>query len=569
MIFLWDQGLSRVVSRRLVAGLAVFFVVSAADVAAQTSSTDPARIEERIERNRDLTPQQPAPVLENRVAPDTSDTPDAPQDLSFVLSAVVIDGVTVFTPAQLVALYQPYLGKVVTADDIRAIAATIDDLYRAEGYIFSTATVPPQEVVSGAVRFDVIEGYVADIAVTGEVPADGIVNAYLAEVLAEKPTKLATVERALLLINDLAGVAVMDSNVADGENPGEKILNIELAAQKYTGELYLDNRGTPSSGRLQSWTSGAVNGLAGAGSRAELGLFTIPNAPEELVYLQGKWLQPVGDWGATVEMAVSGSLSDAGGTAAENDTESDSFRITATVRQPLYRTRDASLWAFGELDYYNLSENTFGSVNYDDRNRTARIGVEFYSADLAGGDLYAKAAYVRGLDVLGASDKGDELLSTTDGDATFDKVTLELRRLQRLGAGVALQTQAKGQIANRNLLSAEEFSVGGGQYGRAYDYGEISGKRGVAGLMELRYTGQEPTDWIDSYDLYGFYDAGASWNSGAERDFLSSAGIGIRGQFAHDIYADFQIAKPLSRIVSTEDNKDVRYLFSIGASLSD
>lgn len=533
-----------------------------------TTSGDDARIEERIKK---VGPERPiAPEKDIKTPPVPAEAaPATPQSFSFVLSAVIIDGVTVFSAAQLASAYGDFLAKEVNADDIRTIAKRVTDMYREEGYIFSAAIVPPQEVVSGVVRLDVTEGYVEEVAFEGEGEVDGVIQSYVRPVMDERPVRLPTIERALLLINDLDGVSVQDSSVDDGSSPAAKKLVVRLDRSDFTGDLYLDNRGTPSSGRLQSWTSAAALGLTGPGSKAQLGLFTIPNQPEELVYVQGKYLQPVGGWGAKVELSVSGSLSDAGGTSAASDTESDSFRVTANLRQPIFRSRDQSLWAYAELDYYNVSENTFGSVNYDDRNRTARVGLEFYQSDFLAGDFYANAAYARGLDVLGATDDGDERLSRSDGSASFDKLSLELRRLQQLGAGFGLYTQTKGQIANRELLSAEEFSVGGGQYGRAYDYGEISGRRGIAGLVELRYTGENPTDWMDSYEFYSFYDAGAVWSSNAERASLASAGVGVRNTYAYGIYSDIQLAKPLTRPVDTTGNEDMRFLFSLGMTLSD
>ena len=214
-----------------------------------------------------------------------------------------------------------------------------------------------------------------------------------------------------------------------------------------------------------------------------------------------------------------------------------------------------------------MNEDTLGATSYEDRNRTARLGLEYYRAKLLNGDFYAKAVYARGLDILGASNPGSGQLSRSDGKTTFDKVTIEIRRMQKLWGGFGLYAQAKGQWANQPLLTAAEFSLGGSQYGRAYDYGELVGDRGAAGALELRYTGKNPADWIDSFDVYAFYDGGFVWNEGVGRQALTSAGIGVRGSFAKGFYADMQVAKPLNHEVSTEADKDLRVLFSLGVGL--
>ena len=87
--------------------------------------------------------------------------------------------------------------------------------------------------------------------------------------------------------------------------------------------------------------------------------------------------------------------------------------------------------------------------------------------------------------------------------------------------------------------------------------------------VELRYTGENPTDWMESYEVYSFYDAGAVWSSNAERASLASAGVGLRGSYVYGLYSDIQLAKPLTQPVDTTGNEDVRLLFSVGMTLSD
>ncbi len=557
------------VSRR--AGLA-FCVVAAATFGrpgygvaqSATTASDPTQIEQRIDDQQPRRPQTLQPHLE--VLPPSQITPIR-DTFSFVLSAVVIDGATVFTRASLAPLYGKYLARKVTEVEVQEIARSITQAYHDAGYVFSQADVPAQDVLAGVLKIRVTEGYVARIDYGGTGRKSGIIAAYMAPVLAEKPVRLETIERAMLLVNDLPGITVADASVGDGDEPAAKVLNLVLEETGVNADLYVDNRGTPSSGRLQAWASASANGLLATGDRLQFGLFTIPDTPRELLYGQVKWSRPLGGWGTVGEVTLSGSKVDAGGSLAASETESDSRRMQLSLRHPILRTRQDSLWASGEFDIYNVNEDTFGATSYEDRNRMARLGLEYYRAKLLNGDFYAKAVYARGLDILGASNPGSGQLSRSDGKATFDKVTIEIRRMQKLWGGFGLYAQVKGQWANQPLLTAAEFSLGGSQYGRAYDYGELVGDRGAAGALELRYTGKNPADWIDSFDVYAFYDGGFVWNEGAGRQALTSAGMGVRGSFAKGFYADMQVAKPLNHEVSTEADKDLRVLFSLGAGL--
>ena len=529
-----------------------------------TTASDPTQIEQRIDDQQPRRPQALQPHLD--VLPPSQITPIG-DTFSFVLSAVIIDGATAFTRASLAPLYGKYLARRVTEVEVQEIAQSITRAYHDAGYVFSQADVPAQDVLAGVLKIRVTEGHVARIDYGEAGEKNGIVAAYMAPVLAEKPVRLETIERAMLLVNDLPGITVADASVGDGATPADKVLKLVLEESAVNADLYVDNRGTPSSGRLQTWAAAAANGLLSTGDRLQIGLFTIPDTPRELIYGQVKWSQPLGGWGTVGEVTLSGSKVDAGNSLAASETESDSRRMQLSLRHPILRTRQDSLWASGEFDIYNVNEDTFGATSYEDRNRTARLGLEYYRSKLLNGDFYAKAVYARGLDILGASNPGNGQLSRSDGKAAFDKVTLEVRRLQKLWGGFGLYAQAKGQWANQPLLTGAEFSLGGSQYGRAFDYGELVGDRGAAGAVELRYTGKKPADWIESYDVYAFYDGGFVWNEGVGRQALTSAGLGLRSTFAKGIYADIQVAKPLNHEVSTEGDKDLRILFAVGAGM--
>ena len=132
------------------------------------------------------------------------------------------------------------------------------------------------------------------------------------------------------------------------------------------------------------------------------------------------------------------------------------------------------------------------------------------------------------------------------------------------------QLGVAGQWSADPLLSYEEFSLGGEQFGRAYDYGEVTGDDGVAGSGELRYCDSTRWPWLSEYQVYGFYDIGAVWNEtpggGTTRDSLASAGAGLRLFLTSRLRASFEAAKPLTRMVQTTDDEDWRFFFSAGVT---
>jgi len=178
--------------------------------------------------------------------------------------------------------------------------------------------------------------------------------------------------------------------------------------------------------------------------------------------------------------------------------------------------------------------------------------------------------YTRGFDAFGASEgeypSQSRSSSVTDGKAEFHKVTASASRRQPLGELFAVQLAVSGQRVSERMLSGEQFFVGGSEYGRAYDSGEISGDDGAAASAELQFGQFLEWPFLDSYQVYGFYDFGIVFTP-ENRDFgdhdsLSSAGGGIRVGFTKSIFGGFEVAQPLTRAVSNEGNdKGTRMFF--------
>jgi hemolysin activation/secretion protein len=109
----------------------------------------------------------------------------------------------------------------------------------------------------------------------------------------------------------------------------------------------------------------------------------------------------------------------------------------------------------------------------------------------------------------------------------FFKVGYQLQRLQALSPRFALALNLSGQVANKNLATAEKFQLGGSQGVRAYPEGQASGDEGWLANVELRW--QAAPDW----QLQAYEDAGAiqtnrhPWTDVGNHNHLSGAGLGL------------------------------------------
>src|SRR5690606_143821 len=107
---------------------------------------------------------------------------------------------------------------------------------------------------------------------------------------------------------------------------------------------------------------------------------------------------------------------------------------------------------------------------------------------------------------------------------------------QALGARFVVRLKAAGQFTSDLLPSSEQFSVGGSEFGRAFEQSIVIGDTGAAGSAELAWRPPGLPGPIDGSEIYGFADAAQVMQAGRlgwpDRDYdLASAGGGVRLAF--------------------------------------
>ena len=530
-----------------------------------TRSADPAQIDNRLPVPTAPRGVQPSP-------PSTVPSPVAPADASFVLAGIVIDGATVFSPTDFTPLYEPLLGRTIDRDDVSGLINAITAKYRDAGYILTRVLAPAQDTALGLLRIEVLEGYVERVAFEGE-PGGGeaMLQAYAERIRRERPLTMATLERYLLLISDLPGLSVRSGVAPIGDRSAAHELLLQVDRDPAEGYLALDNRGTRSVGPLVGQAAARLNSPLGYNETLTLRAFTVPDAVEELRFSQARLQVPVGDDGITVAADVWRSQIEAGGQLAPFDVESMENRAAVELAYPWLRSRQLSLFVNAQFEYRDSEQDVFGFRFFEDKVRSLRVGLSLYVEDDWGGATSASATFSRGLQALGASQAGDRLLSRADGEPQYTKLTVDLAREQDLPGQFSVRGWLTGQATGNRLLSSEEFRLGGGTFGRAYDPSELVGDEGVAAAVELRYDVAAPHEDVSGVQLFGFWDFGALWDDtlgiGTQRFSLASAGAGVRFTLFDRLAATLEVAKPLTRDVFEEGDKDWRAFFSLGLAL--
>ena len=148
------------------------------------ASTDPGRLRGRIEAPPATPDASRLPELRGA---GQAQVPESVRALRITLSAIQVEGSTVYNAEQLQALTSPYVGREITGAEIYALAQALTTRYRNDGYFLSDVIVPPQSLVGGVLSLRVIEGHIASVRVEGDPRLREQLQAIGAQIRAARP----------------------------------------------------------------------------------------------------------------------------------------------------------------------------------------------------------------------------------------------------------------------------------------------------------------------------------------------------------------------------------------------
>jgi hemolysin activation/secretion protein len=543
--------------------LALVLLTSSVASAQQTPRSVDTQQAERQLQQRELEfrrARKPAPKVPG-LAPSQSHAGHQPL---FVLLSVTVAGATVVEPNIIASAYAPYVKKKVSQSDLEAIANAITELYRKRGYYLSRAIVQPQDVVGGRLRVKVIEGSIAEVRIEGAGAEKFGVKERLDPLTTEYPSRLASVERQLLLANDIPGLRVADTALEElGSASGRFRLIVKVETWRIYESVGLDNYGSFAVGPLQAYSSTFFNSYFAKGDSLAVNLSTVPDATRDLRYGRLSYSVPIGLDGVRLGATISRSEVWPNDERRRIDTRTiNQFYEVRGSFVPL-ETRQHALTITAAVAAADETEKDALGTDYNDHIRIARVSADYRLHDQFGGNNYFTAGLRQGLGGLGASSSDDPLTSRTGARPDFSIFEYSYTRYQVLSDAWSIKMNLAGQFASEPLLSSQTFYLGGAAFGPGY----YNADNGVAGLIELRFGQSTSSTFIKRYQLYAFSEGGEVWNLGEPKQQLVSAGAGIRLDFVNDFRAGAAVAFPVNYSSRSDEFRDMRILFSLSKSL--
>lgn len=428
-----------------------------------------------------------APLLPAPPAPAGAIASGGP---SFTLRKLDFVGNSAIASTRLDAAMAEWIGREVTLADLQSIANAVTTLYREEGYLLAEAIIPVQEIVDGRVEISVIEGTLGAVRLEVD-PAAPVRAATIQRITgrmpAGEPLRAAALERTMLLLSDLPGVQP-EAALEPGAEPGSVDLVVGVAPRRRWDLLVdADNHGSRATSEYRVGLQGRVNSPLRLGdnldARVQLG------AGGRLAYGRLAYELPVGGHGTRLGASYARVDYELGKDFVALDASGEADVYEIGLSHPIVRARARNL--FGRLGWQEKRlDDRLGVIEREDGKKIRNLfaGLVFEQRDALLGGGYTSAgltAYFGRLSLEPVALAEDLAGRRTAGD--FKRWSYSLSRLNALGNKTNLYFALSGQVADKNLDSAEKVSLGGPRAVRAYAPSEATVDVGHLASLELRY----------------------------------------------------------------------------------
>ncbi|MEX1828759.1 ShlB/FhaC/HecB family hemolysin secretion/activation protein [Luteibacter sp. CQ10] len=450
-------------------------------------------------------------------------------------------------------LFAPMRGKQVTVRDLVETANKVTAMYKDRGYALSFAFVPAQTFANGVVKITAVEGYVAEVKITGDAGnMENRIRAMANHVMGERPLRQETFERYTQLLGQLPGVQVGANVPPPTTTDGATSLDLSVKRQRYDVSYGLDFNHPGTQGVFNVLENGATP------LGEQLSLSTLfPNGGGQRFYSAG-WLEPIGSrgWQARVDASRYWGNPDTDSSQLPSylDHRLTQDRLALSAIYPLVLTNTKRL---------NLTMGVYGS-RQDDRYRNVDTGamialqssVRVLNAELAWlrvaprRTVQFSVGAAHGFDSMGAYSRAITNvaggIATTLPDVSFTRYMASGLWSEQWAHKIGTVLRMTGQYSDDTLPSTEQINFGGPSYAYAYDPGDAAGDSGWAASFEVNRAFVSGQSWIKSIVPYVAYQSARVYLNGARPliDKLDSAAVGLRVSDSKHYSIDFALAKP-------------------------
>lgn len=485
------------------------------------------------------------------------------------LQTVQIEGGTIYPLNELAEVYKPLIGRQTSLADLIEATRTITRRYQQDGYLLSYAFLPQQNFDGGVARVVLVEGYVRDIQMQGDVGrVKGLLDKLAAKIQAERPLTRKTFERYTTLMTRIPGVTIQAQVPPPGTTDGATTLIAQASRKPFTSTLSTteDNRNGP-----QALLGVSSNSQTSLGEQLSLsGLF--PPGDDKEHYYRLDYSQFLDSEGTQLNLSASRYRADpdtevlvnGGGrlsTHRENDRYSIGFSTPLIASANELLTVGSRLYAVDDKTRYDGINFPFSTELRTDVRALAFEG-DWRKADARQLRILSAGIY-QGLDSLGANTNYDDI------DLDFFRVRLSGVQSDKFLDNWQGVLSAALYWSDDTLPDSERAVFGGQNFGRGYPDDQASGDKGWGVAYEVNYSFNRDGNWLRILQPYVVLDRSRSWFNQlpVQANNLSSTAVGLRFGDARYYNISLEVAKAMSDEALDTLNRKPRYSVSFSYQL--
>lgn len=437
-------------------------------------------------RTQPTAPVPPALSVRPPPAPPVELPDDGPR---VKVQGFLISGAVLISEPELQERLRPAIGREFSLRQLQGLAANLVTFYAERGYL-ARVVLPPQDVKAGMVALRIVEGRRGTLRIDSQDPGLDVariarfVNSRLG---AGQAMDIGKLGEALNILNDQPGLRVRSALVS-GQVEGEVDLLVNASATPaVTAFVGINNQGPRATGE---WQGNVGATLANPSGHFD-SLSAIANATKGSSFGRFDYNLPLGDRGLRVgahAARLTYHVTENALSALDANGRADEYGVSASY--PLVQQNDLALKFDLKIDNKHLIDNTVVGETGNRRVQASRIGfsgqvvgaphrwfslgVLSFGASLVSGQVDQSNTAVLALDA-----------ATRDTQGSFNKLTYTLGYDFLFDPVWSFRATLNGQVAGRNLDSAERFSLGGPTGVRAYAVSEGTGDEGWVGSLNL------------------------------------------------------------------------------------
>lgn len=483
----------------------------------------------------------PAPATIRPAQPAAIAVPDQ----LYPVAEIAIEGATLY-PLSVLDGFFAGLGATPSGAALGEASQALLDRYRADGYVFTTVS-PGYNATTRRLTIRVVEARIAEVRLDGEIgPAAAQVRLFLNHLVEAGPINQATLERWLLLVQDMPGISIRAVLQPSDAEPGALVLVAKLSRKPFDVLVSASNRGASNLGPEGALLVIAGNSFTSLGERTEFSLLRSFNGTQ--IFGQAASEFYVGASGLKLRVHAGSGTTDPSGSLRALGYHAVTTTAGLALSYPVVRSRQQS-WAVGmtldALETHNVNQAVGPGLVGRDNLRVVRLLSDYSHNDTWLGDARPAAnsfalRLSQGVPVLGSSQTGDRLAPRAGERTGFSKIGFEAGRNQSLlhfgtTSSLAVQTTLAGQFSRDVLPPAEKYFLGGDRLARGYYAGEVTGDTAVTASAELQLNSAWTTELFGAQHTFGvqfftFFDWGETWENQAvdANHRLASFGLGMR-----------------------------------------